>query len=75
MRTTITSDPLAGLSRDRLWTEADLAVLFGKRSIHEYLKRQGDFPSPVPLNMRGWRWRPMDVIAWIDRSSNRLRPA
>ena len=65
MRKPITDLP-AGPPQDRLWTEDDLAFFFGFRSVGELISRHPDFPNPVPLQMKGRRWRPIDVIAWVD---------
>ena len=32
----------------------------------ELIARHPRFPRPVPLGMQGRRWRPADVVAWID---------
>ncbi len=45
----------------------DVAAYVGFRSIDELIARHPDFPAPVPLGLQGRRWRPRDVIAWIDQ--------
>ena len=56
-----------GPPTDRLWADDDVAAYVGFRSIDELIARHPDFPAPVPLGMQGRRWRPSDVIAWIDQ--------
>src|ERR1019366_7800373 len=50
----------------RLWTEDDLALFFVFRSVGEFIERHPDFPSPLPLRIRGRRWRPCDVLTWAN---------
>lgn len=56
----------SGPPTNRLWDEDDLAAYVGFRSIDELMARHPDFPSAVPLGMQGRRWRPGDIIEWID---------
>jgi len=74
MRNTTTQDLPAGPSQDRLWTEDDLAVFLGFRSIGELISRHPDFPAPVPLLMHGRRWRPSDVVAWVNHLCDSTGP-
>jgi predicted DNA-binding transcriptional regulator AlpA len=67
MRNTTSPDRPAGPSQDRLWTEDDLAVFLGFRSVSDLIGRHSDFPAPVPLLMHGRRWRPSDVVAWVNQ--------
>jgi hypothetical protein len=30
------------------------------------VRRHKDFPAPVPFGVQGLRWRPEDIIKWID---------
>ena len=66
MRSTAQEVIPAGPPQDRLWTEEDLAVFLGFRSISELINRHSNFPTPVPLLMQGRRWRPSDVISWVN---------
>lgn len=65
MRNTTNENP-AGPPHDRLWTEDDLALFFVFKSVGELIERHPDFPAPLPLHIRGRRWRPADVIAWAN---------
>ncbi len=58
--------PTPGPPSDRLWDDEDVAAYIGFRSIDELIARHPRFPRPVPLGMQGRRWRPGDVVAWID---------
>jgi hypothetical protein len=62
----ITNDNPAGPSQDRLWTEDDLALFFVFKSVGELIGRHPDFPAPLPLRIRGRRWRLIDVLAWAN---------
>jgi hypothetical protein len=66
-----TNDNPTGPPQDRLWTEDDLALFFVFRSVGEPIERHPDFPSPLPLRIRGRRWRPCDVLTW----ANSLTPS
>ena len=55
-----------GPPTNRLWDEDDVAAYVGFRSIDELMARHPDFPTTVPLGMQGRRWRPADIIEWID---------
>jgi predicted DNA-binding transcriptional regulator AlpA len=59
-----------GPPSNRLWEDEDIAAYVGFQSIEELIARHPDFPQPVPLVMQGRRWRPSDVIDWIDRLCN-----
>lgn len=65
MRNTTNDNP-AGPPQDRLWTEDDLAAFFVLRSIVELIERHPNFPAPLPLRIRGRRWRPADVLTWAN---------
>ena len=58
--------PTPGPPSDRLWDDEDVAAYIGFRSIDELIARHPAFPRPVPLGMQGRRWRPADLVAWID---------
>ncbi len=60
-------EPVPGPPTNRLWDEHDVAAFVGFRSIDELVARHPSFPATVPLAMQGRRWRPGDVVAWIDR--------
>ena len=60
-------EPVPGPPVNRLWDEQDVAAFVGFRSIDELVARHPSFPATVPLAMQGRRWRPGDVVAWIDR--------
>jgi predicted DNA-binding transcriptional regulator AlpA len=66
MRNTTEESPHPGPPQDRLWTEEDLAIFLGFRSIGELINRHSDFPRPVPLLMQGRRWRSSDVVSWVN---------
>jgi hypothetical protein len=66
----ITNDNPTGPPQDRLWTEDDLALFFVFKSISELIERHPDFPAPLPLHMRGRRWRPTDVLTWANGLSH-----
>lgn len=55
-----------GPPTNRLWDEDDVAAYVGFRSIDDLIARHPEFPSAVPLGMQGRRWRPGDIIEWID---------
>jgi len=65
MRNTTNENP-AGPPQDRLWTEDDLALFFVFKSVGELIERHPDFPAPLPLRIRGRRWRFCDVLAWAN---------
>jgi len=65
MRNTTNDNP-AGPPQDRLWTEDDLALFFVFKSVGELIERHPDFPAPLPLRIRGRRWRPSDVLTWAN---------
>ena len=65
MRNTTNDNP-TGPPQDRLWTEDDLALFFVFKSVGELIERHPDFPSPLPLRIRGRRWRPCDVLTWAN---------
>ena len=56
-----------GPPTNRLWGDEDVAAYVGFRSVDELIARHPGFPDPVPLDMQGRRWRPCDVIDWIDQ--------
>lgn len=56
-----------GPPTNRLWGDEDVAAYVGFRSVDELIARHPDFPAPVPLGLQGRRWRPSDVIDWIDQ--------
>lgn len=56
-----------GPPTNRLWWNDDDAAYVGFRPVDELFARHPDFPAPVPLGVQGRRWRPRDVIAWIDQ--------
>jgi len=58
--------PTTGPSTDHLWTKADIAQFVGFASVDEFIARHDTFPTPVPFRMHGFRWRPADVIGWVD---------
>ncbi len=49
----------------RLWTTSDLQGYFGFASIDELIARHPTFPAPLPLGMKGRRWLPATILAWV----------
>lgn len=74
MRNTTSEEFPAGPPQDRLWTENDLAQFLGFRSVGELINRHSDFPASVPLRLQGRRWRPSDVVAWVDHLCDGTTP-
>lgn len=73
-------ETLAGPPQNRLWTEQDIATYFVFKSASELIERHPDFPPPLPLHIRGRRWRPSDVLEWANRLASgpdpeRAKPA
>jgi hypothetical protein len=58
--------PHPGPPVSRLWDDDDIAAFTGFRSIDELIARHPDFPAPVPFQMHGRRWRPADIVRWVD---------
>ena len=53
-------NPAAAVLLDRP-IRIDIAKL-----VQALIERHPDFPSPLPLRIRGRRWRPIDVLAWAN---------
>jgi hypothetical protein len=62
-----TYQPRPGPPTTRLWDEADVQAYCGFHSVAEIMARHPDFPRPLPLRIKGKRWRPDDVISFFDR--------
>ena len=62
-----TSSPETAPPTNRLWSKHDVASYLGVSSIEGLIGRHPEFPGPLPLNIHARRWRPQDIVEWIDK--------